>query len=165
MRRFTVHLALKTMAPLMIFPPARVVTEAIVMFLCALVGKGGGSGWDSRGQARALTTHILPRDDLVIFDIGANNGAWSLNLFEHLSQYRPQFHLFECAPYCFPHLEARVYAWGSSQPEGGVGSRGRDDTLSTRDWDSPQRTNALIRASFSTNTKRCLFPRLRSTPI
>jgi FkbM family methyltransferase len=82
--------------------------EKLDMFLCAAMGRGGGSGWDSRGQTKALSDNIVTRQNLTVLDVGANNGAWSLDLFEKIRNFEPRFHMFECAPYCFSHLDRRA---------------------------------------------------------
>ncbi len=38
-----------------------------------------------------------------MLDVGANNGSWSVQLSQFLP--RAEFHLFECAPYCFDALD------------------------------------------------------------
>ena len=81
----------------------RVPTETLVAVLNAILGKGGGSGWDQAHQIRALVGKIDLRQGLVVFDIGANNGKWATDLAKHLPE--ADYHLFECAPYCFEPLE------------------------------------------------------------
>ena len=81
----------------------RVPTELLVDVLNAILGKGGGSGWDQVHQIRALVDKIDCRQGVVVFDIGANNGKWATDLAKHLPA--ADYHLFECAPYCFEPLE------------------------------------------------------------
>ena len=96
------------LARFMRIPLLRSATDALGMFLAALIGKGGGSGWDNRGQTKALAFHIKPRPKMVVLDVGANNGAWSSNLSKMIKNHDPHFYLFECAPYCFEVLQNRT---------------------------------------------------------
>lgn len=75
---------------------------------CAfLSGKGAGSGWDAQGEITAIAGKIH-RPAPVIFDVGANNGAWSTQLATALRQTNPSFYLFECAPHCLDVLKERL---------------------------------------------------------
>ncbi len=84
----------------------RVPTESAAAVLNAILGKGGGSGWDQVHQIRALVEKVDLRQGMVVFDIGANDGRWATDLAKHLPQ--ADYHLFECAPYCFEPLERNV---------------------------------------------------------
>lgn len=76
--------------------------------LCAFAtGRGSGSGWDMVNEVATIAS-FLPRQPITIFDIGANNGTWSLLLAQRLGRQENSFFLFECAPYCFEDLEKRV---------------------------------------------------------
>lgn len=100
---------LKIMSSTVVFPPIRTSVEKLDIFLCAMIGKGGDSSWDSKGQTHALANSVALRGSPVVFDVGANNGEWCLELFKIIKNKKPQFHLFECAPYCFAPLEKRAY--------------------------------------------------------
>lgn len=78
---------------------------ALEAFLAALSGRGGGSGWNHKQQIRAILGEVNFRTGMVVLDVGGNNGKWSRSVYEQVSQYAPEFHIFECAPYCFEHLE------------------------------------------------------------
>lgn len=84
---------------------ARRIVDGLLMFLSALLGRGGGSSWDGKGQTAAFARHIDARPGMVVLDVGANNGKWLRSLHSHLATNRPEYHIFECAPYCFEHLE------------------------------------------------------------
>jgi hypothetical protein len=45
----------------------------------ALVGQGAGSGWD-HGAEIATIARLVGDGHSVVFDVGANNGAWSIKL-------------------------------------------------------------------------------------
>lgn len=75
-------------------------------FLAFLSGRGGGSGWDMSGQTKAIAKFVPP-GGAVIFDVGANNGEWSRLMASARGESGDRFHLFECAPYCFPGIEQR----------------------------------------------------------
>lgn len=100
--------SLVKIAPLARLRAVRRLVSSLDDSLCALVGKGGGSGWDLRGETFALARFAPRRSGLVVFDVGANNGEWALALHRRLAEQRPKFHLFECAPYCFDALEERA---------------------------------------------------------
>lgn len=91
---------------MMRYPVARKAVETTEMVMAAMTGKGGGSGWDSSGQVAALVKAATLRKGMVVFDVGANNGAWAKKLSEVLGrECCAEFHLFEPAPYCFDSLE------------------------------------------------------------
>jgi len=77
------------------------IIYSLEIFLAALQGRGGGSGWDSLGQTRALASLVKVDGKLIVLDVGANNGKWALDLSKNLENRISEFHLFECAPYCF----------------------------------------------------------------
>ena len=74
-------------------------------YLAFLTGRGSGSGWDSKGEAKSIS-RFINSDSPVILDVGANNGQWALELSTYLTE-RAEVYLFECADYCFPGLELR----------------------------------------------------------
>ena len=89
----------------MVPAPCRRGIEFLLMFLSALLGRGGGSGWDTAGQNRALARHAQPKDNMIILDVGANDGRWIADVDKQFRRYRPHYHAFECAPYCFENFE------------------------------------------------------------
>lgn len=102
--RALARIALKNLSFLSKFPVSASVISSLEMFLAAMQGRGGGSGWDSHGQTHALASLTKLRENLVILDVGANNGKWALDLSKSLGNRVSEFHLFECAPYCFSAL-------------------------------------------------------------
>lgn len=96
--------ALRHMSALSRLPAGERAAASLEMFLAALQGRGGGSGWDSAGQVAILARMAKPAKGAVIVDVGANNGHWSRGLSARLGDPSAQFHLFECAPYCFDPL-------------------------------------------------------------
>lgn len=109
--------ALLWIAPLARWRGFRRAIEAVEMFSSAIVGRGGGSSWDHTGQTKALASKIVRRDGLVVFDVGANNGAWATDLHKEITSSHPRYVLFECAPYCFEALEGRMPKLGEAQLE------------------------------------------------
>ena len=97
--------ALKLIAPIATTSIGVRAIEALEMFSSALVGRGGGSGWDAKGQNAALSRHvarsIADRSSVVVFDVGANNGAWIEGFSKFMPPRKVSYYLFECAPYCF----------------------------------------------------------------
>ena len=89
----------------MVLAPCRRGVEFVLMFLSALLGRGGGSGWDTAGQNRALARHAQPKDNMIILDVGANDGRWIADVDKQFRRYRLHYHAFECAPYCFENFE------------------------------------------------------------
>ena len=69
-------------------------------------GKGSGSGWDLQNQTKAAAS-LIARKPAVIFDVGANDGRWSVELESVLQNAENQYFLFEPAEYCFPGLDKR----------------------------------------------------------
>lgn len=78
----------------------------IEKYIAFLLGKGSGSGWDTKGEVKSIS-RFINNNNPVIFDIGANDGRWSLELCRHLDA-GAKFYLFECASYCFHGLERRM---------------------------------------------------------
>jgi FkbM family methyltransferase len=79
--------------------------KALEAFLAALSGRGAGSGWNHKQQIQAILNQVPLREGMVILDVGGNNGKWSQSIYKQVSDHMPEFHIFECAPYCFDHLE------------------------------------------------------------
>lgn len=71
-----------------------------------LSGRGSGHGWDHQNEVNAIASFV-PHAPAIIFDVGANNGAWSLRMAKALGNPENRFFLFECAPYCFDGIEER----------------------------------------------------------
>src|SRR5208282_6444518 len=75
---------------------------SLVESLCAILqGKGSGTGWDMTSEAIAALPFL--REGAVIFDVGANNGDWSLEVSRQ-SAYELKFFLFEPQQACQPEL-------------------------------------------------------------
>lgn len=94
-------------APLVGFARAHPLCSAGASYLEFISGKGAGSGWDHDNELAAVARFIRS-DKPVIFDVGANNGAWSESLAKRLDRPEARFHLFECAPYCFAEIDRRL---------------------------------------------------------
>lgn len=76
---------------------------------CAFLGgKGAGSGWDHNAEIQTVATTI-GAENPVVFDIGANNGAWARSLARVLAPRSPRLYLFECSPHCLAVLRERVH--------------------------------------------------------
>lgn len=106
--RQVAYMALRALGRLVEFKPLDVAIASLERFFAAVRGKGGGSGWDSKGQMKALIRHTRCHNAMTIFDVGANNGSWSLELARHLPGDH-RFFLFECVPYCYPGIECRSH--------------------------------------------------------
>ena len=74
------------------------VRKSIESYTAFVGGKGAGSGWDNKGEIRAISSRISS-DNPVIFDVGANNGNWSKALSKRLGNSNTKFYLFECSPH------------------------------------------------------------------
>lgn len=72
-----------------------------------LQGKGGGSGWDGENESKALST-LVPNRPLIVLDVGANDGRWSVEFANSHGNKDSRFFLIECAPYCFAGIEKRL---------------------------------------------------------
>ncbi len=83
------------------------VLYSIETYIAFLAGRGSGSGWDTVNEVKTIASFVR-RSPAIIFDIGANNGAWSLQLAQHLDHPDNSFFLVECAPYCFEGIERRL---------------------------------------------------------
>ncbi len=97
----------RTLSPLVRVLRARGALAHLGDYAAFLEGRGSGSGWDPDGEARAVSKQIK-RPDAVIFDVGANDGRWSLALARQLGSENGQFYLFECSPYVLPRLRERL---------------------------------------------------------
>ena len=73
----------------------------------ALIGQGAGSGWDHCAEI-ATVAKLVGEGHPVVFDVGANNGAWSSGLARALKRTSADFHLFEAAPTGLPYLRGRL---------------------------------------------------------
>jgi FkbM family methyltransferase len=93
-------------SPFLAFTNLLGLVRATETYSAFLLGKGSGAGWDSAGEASALKS-VSPDAPLTIFDVGANDGAWAVQLAKLLGRSDNRFFLFECAPYCYPGLEMR----------------------------------------------------------
>lgn len=82
--------------------------RSLEMYCAFLSGKGAGSGWDHGGEIKVVADRIFTEGP-VIFDVGANNGAWSRSLSLALSSRNARFFLFECAPRCVEILKQRIH--------------------------------------------------------
>ncbi len=80
---------------------------SIETYIAFLAGRGSGSGWDTVNEVKTIASFVR-RSPATIFDIGANNGAWSQQLAQHLGHPDDAFFLVECAPYCFEGIERRL---------------------------------------------------------
>jgi len=106
MVRVVLETVLKFCAYFVRYPVVRKAYVNLEMFVSALLGKGGGSGWDSEGQISALLSvcHPNQHQSRIVFDIGGNNGKWAAELYDQLGDTDAHFYIFECAPYCFEDL-------------------------------------------------------------
>lgn len=66
-------------------------------YWCALLGKGGGTGWNLDAEINAAS-HVIKTSSPVIFDVGANKGEWSLQIQRTFPDAR--VYLFEPQPAC-----------------------------------------------------------------
>jgi FkbM family methyltransferase len=94
------------LSPLIKLCSAASVVEGAEKYLAFVMGRGSGSGWDADGEVNSIAKFIRSSTP-IIFDVGANNGSWSLSLSKKLNK-NAKFFLFECAPYCFPGLDERL---------------------------------------------------------
>ena len=92
----------------MVLAPCRRGVEFVLMFLSALLGRGGGSGWDTAGQNRALARHAQPKDNMIILDVGANDGRWIADVDKQV------------AAYIITHSSARLIASRTSNARRGI---------------------------------------------
>lgn len=86
-------------------PPLAQGMRLLETALAIMQGKGAGSGWDLQGEIRAAA-RTVQRDQPVIFDVGANYGAWSLGMQQTLAPQQPRFYLVEPASACQATLHA-----------------------------------------------------------
>ncbi|NEQ39984.1 MAG: FkbM family methyltransferase [Okeania sp. SIO3I5] len=66
-------------------------------YWCCLLGKGAGAGWALNTEINAAKS-VIHTSHPVIFDVGANNGEWSLLLHKMFPESR--IFLFEPQPAC-----------------------------------------------------------------
>ncbi len=66
-------------------------------YWCILLGKGAGSGWALDAEINAAKS-VIQNSSPIIFDVGANNGEWSLLLHKIFPESR--IFLFEPQPAC-----------------------------------------------------------------
>jgi FkbM family methyltransferase len=104
---------LKLIASLASLLPARLAQHAETLS-ALLQGKGAGSGWDLRSEARAAA-RIIHAQSPVIIDAGAHTGQWTLYLAGRLLRKgrTPAFHLFEPSPHNASLLRARRWPHGA----------------------------------------------------
>ncbi len=84
-------------------PLARPV-RAVDAYLNFLAGKGAGAGWDIEHEISAAIS-LIHRAEPVIFDVGANVGAWSAHARKALP--RARLFLFEPSAGCQAQIRAR----------------------------------------------------------
>jgi FkbM family methyltransferase len=73
-------------------------------YWCILLGKGAGSGWALDAEINAAKS-VIKNSSPIIFDVGANNGEWSLLL--HNIFPKSQIFLFEPQPACQKLIAAK----------------------------------------------------------
>jgi FkbM family methyltransferase len=71
-------------------------------YWCILLGKGAGTGWAIEAEINAAKS-VINHSSPIIFDVGANNGEWSLLLHRVYPQSR--IFLFEPQPACQKIIE------------------------------------------------------------
>ena len=87
----------KPLSTLLINPLTEDWTRLLEAYWCILTGKGAGTGWDLQSEIAAARSAIKT-DSPTIFDVGANNGEWSLLMSQLFPQ--AQLYLFEPQPDC-----------------------------------------------------------------
>lgn len=111
--------AVKTMAPAT-FPLVNRLFGRVLPLITRGVnivqGKGAGAGWDLDGEVAAALPH-LRGDDLVIFDVGANQGEYARRLREKIAASSKIF-MFEPSPFCCQVLRALELANAEVVPLG-----------------------------------------------
>lgn len=85
--------------------PAGRAARLLENYLAILQGKGSGSGWDLQGEL-AVAARLVRRPAPVLFDVGANRGAWALGMEARLAHLQPRLFLFEPARACHGVLRA-----------------------------------------------------------
>ncbi len=74
--------------------------QLLEIYLAIIQGKGAGTGWDIQGEVTAAVLYIN-RPDVVIFDVGANTGEWSVRILEVLKATdKCHIFLFEPSQHC-----------------------------------------------------------------
>jgi hypothetical protein len=96
------------LSPLLVRPPLDRAMRLTSIYLDILQGKGAGSGWDLRGEVEAAA-RFIHRPQPVIFDIGANRGAWSATMLRLIGVYSPRLFLFEPSSTCQTILRQRNF--------------------------------------------------------
>ncbi len=100
--------ALKTLSPIAQNKMARALLTGLDDFICATLGRGGGSGWDHKGQVTALAKLANVGNRPIILDVGANNGEFVTALHDLIGKHDGEYHLFEPATNVVPHLQQRI---------------------------------------------------------
>lgn len=73
------------------------VARLVEIYWCILLGKGAGTGWAFEAEIKAAQS-VIKTSSPILFDIGANQGYWSLLLSQIFPQAR--IFLFEPQPVC-----------------------------------------------------------------
>lgn len=74
------------------------ILRLLETYAAIVQGKGSATGWDMEGEIRAAVAQI-ENLTAVVFDVGANKGAWSKLMLEHLGEGCRIFQ-FEPSLYC-----------------------------------------------------------------
>ncbi len=78
-------------------------------YLAFIQGKGSGAGWDIDAETKAALSVLKRRSDLVLFDVGANVGDWTVQMLASLDD--------SCTIYQFePTKECREVLKGQARP-------------------------------------------------
>lgn len=109
----------KPLSKILVNPLTEDWTRLLEAYWCILTGKGAGTGWDLESEIAAAQSAITTAKP-IIFDVGANNGEWSLLMSQLYPQ--AQLYLFEPQPECqqtiidkrLPNMELIPYAVSSS---------------------------------------------------
>jgi len=84
--------------------PVRGATRLLAMYLDILQGKGSGTGWDMGGEVTAAVAFLAGARDPVIFDVGANVGEWTREIWAALG--RGRYFAYEPQQACADRLKA-----------------------------------------------------------
>jgi hypothetical protein len=98
-----IRAGIAAVAPLLNRGPAKHLLDRGAHGLAFMNGLGAGSGWDEKSEG-AIAASFIKQGAPVIFDIGANRGNWSTQVWSHLPPGDAKFYLFEVAPYCMSPL-------------------------------------------------------------
>ncbi|MEL6927859.1 MAG: FkbM family methyltransferase [Cyanobacteria bacterium J06600_6] len=109
----------KPLSTILVNPLTEDWTRLLEAYWCILTGKGAGTGWDLNSEIAAARS-VIKTASPTIFDVGANNGEWSLLMSQLFPQ--AQLYLFEPQPDCqqtivskqLPNMELVPYAVSSS---------------------------------------------------